>query len=71
MVIFSIDSLYEYINSSSRHYGTLLFSLVVQLQQMILPSEEFELRANSLGADMKVTESSGMGHSELILKTFI
>ena len=35
-------------------------------------SEEFELTANSLGAHMKVTESSpSMGHSELILKTFI
>ena len=35
-------------------------------------SEEFELTVNSLGAHMKVTESSpGMGHSELILRTFI
>ena len=37
-----------------------------------IPSEEFELTANSLGAHMKVTESSpGMGHGELILRTFI
>ena len=37
-----------------------------------VPSEEFELRVNSLGAHMKVRESSpGMGHSELILRTFI
>ena len=37
-----------------------------------LPSEEFELTANSLGAHMKVIESSpGMGQSELILRTFI
>ena len=36
------------------------------------PSEEFELTANSLGAHMKVRESSsGIGHSELILRTFI
>ena len=38
----------------------------------LIPSEEFELTANSLGAHMKVTESSpGMGHGELILRTFI
>ena len=37
-----------------------------------LPSEEFELTANSLGAHKKVTQSSpGMGHGELILRTFI
>ena len=37
-----------------------------------LPSEEFELTADSLGAHMEVTESSpGMGHGELILRTFI
>ena len=37
-----------------------------------LPSEEFELTANSLGDHMKVTESSsGMGHGKLILRTFI
>ena len=36
------------------------------------PGEEFELTANSLGAHMKVTESSpGMGHGEHILRTFI
>ena len=36
------------------------------------PSEEFELTANSLGAHMKVTESSpSMGHGELILRTSI
>ena len=36
------------------------------------PSEEFGLTANSLGAHMKVTESSpGMGHSDLISRTFI
>ena len=36
------------------------------------PYEEFELTANSLVAHMKVTESSpGMGHGELILRTFI
>ena len=36
----------------------------------ILPSEEFELTANSLGAYTELTESSpGMGHSELILRT--
>ena len=35
-------------------------------------SEEFELTANSLGAHMKVTESShGLDHGELILRTFI
>ena len=34
------------------------------------PSEEFELIANSLEADMKVIESSpGMIHGELILMT--
>ena len=37
-----------------------------------LPSEEFELTANLLGAHMKLTESSpGMGHGEVILRTFI
>ena len=37
-----------------------------------VPSEEFELTTNSLGAHMKVTESSpDMGHGELILTTFI
>ena len=36
------------------------------------PSKEFELAANSLGAHMIVTESSpGMGHGELVLRTFI
>ena len=39
---------------------------------MIMPSDEFELTAYSLGAHMNVTESSpDMGHSELILRTFI
>ena len=39
---------------------------------VLQPSEEFELTANSLGAHMKVTESSPtMGHGELILRTFI
>ena len=39
---------------------------------MCLPSEEFELADNSRGAHMKVTESSpGIGHGELILRTFI
>ena len=34
----------------------------------MMPSEEFEFTANSLGAHMKVTESSpGMGHGELIV----
>ena len=34
-----------------------------------LPSEEFELTANSLGAHMKVIESSSnMGHGELNLR---
>ena len=38
----------------------------------ISPSEEFELTADSLGAHMKVIESSpSMGHNELILRTFI
>ena len=38
----------------------------------LVPSEEFELTANSLGAHMKVTESSpGVGHGELILRTLI
>ena len=37
-----------------------------------VPSEGFELTPNSLGAHMKVTGSSpGMGHGELILRTFI
>ena len=37
-----------------------------------LPSEEFELTANSLVAHMKVTDSSpGMGHGELILRSFV
>ena len=36
------------------------------------PSEKFELTANSLGAHMKVTETSpSMGHGEQILRTFI
>ena len=36
------------------------------------PSEELELTANSLESHIKVTESSpGMGHSKLILRTFI
>ena len=38
----------------------------------IVRSEEFELTAYSLRAHMNVTESSlGMGHDELILRTFI
>ena len=38
---------------------------------ILLPSEEFELTANLLGAQMNVTESSpGMAHGELILRTF-
>ena len=41
-------------------------------KEELLSSEEFELTANSLGAHMKVTESSlGIGHGELIFKTFI
>ena len=37
-----------------------------------MPRGKFELTADSLGAHMKVTESSpGMGHFELILRTFI
>ena len=38
----------------------------------VYPSEEFELTTNSLGAHMKTTGGScGMGHGELILRTFI
>ena len=45
---------------------------VYELFLINLPSEEFELTANSLGAHMKVIESSlGLGHSELILRTVI
>ena len=46
---------------------------IIHLQvSTFLPSEEFELKANSLGTHMKVTESSpGMGHGEFILRTFI
>ena len=37
-----------------------------------LHNKEFELTANSLGAHMKVAESSPrMGHSELIMRTFM
>ena len=37
-----------------------------------IPCEEFELTANSLGAHMKITESSPrIGHNELILRIFI
>ena len=40
--------------------------------KLYLPSEEYELTANSLGAHMKVTESSpSIVHGELILRTFI
>ena len=39
---------------------------------ILSPSEEFELTATSLGAHMKVTESSpDIGHGELIFRTFI
>ena len=37
-----------------------------------VPSEVFDLTANSLGTHMKVIEiSPDMGHGELILRTFI
>ena len=47
--------------------------MAVPLQSyLVKPSEEFKLTANSMGAHMKLTESSpGMGHDELILRTFI
>ena len=49
-----------------------IWMFVFQQKDAKLPREEFVLTANSLGAHMKVTESSpGMGHSELILRTFI
>ena len=45
---------------------------VAKYERNSIPSEEFKLTAKSLGAHMKVAESSpGMGHGELILRTFI
>ena len=63
------------------HFNPLLLSLqVLSLEKAAFDfkadkyslTEEFELTANSLGAHMKVTESSPrMGHCELILRKFI
>ena len=56
---------------------TLQMSSKLKVEQstiivIFLPSKEFELTANLLGAHMKVTESSpSTGHIELILRTFI
>ena len=54
------------ISNKSREKKIIADSVVIQ------PSEKFELTANSLGAHIKVTETSpSMGQGELILRTFI
>ena len=69
-----------YVNHNDFHFIYYLMTIpshcandnFVSCHSTEVPSEEFDRTANSLGVHVKAAESSsGMGHGELILRTFI